>query len=242
MTKKYENPPIIEALCEFQFEPDTPWDIVMPGLIYDELRNIFPTREPETLLRPRGGSGPKVPYSDAVNFLNKDENITVLVGPNILSVSHLAPYSSWEDFLPLVKHSFDAYRDVVEPVQLQSVDLRYINDITIPNERAGLEEHLNLRPFVEQSMPQEYRSFITGIQVPYEDHRDSLKIEVQGISETDSNSVRVTLDLDYLLLGVEEIGVDGVFEWLEIAHSRVEAAFEACVTDKARRMFVGKAE
>lgn len=237
MSRQYENPPIIEALCEFQFEPDTPWDIVMPGLIYDELRNLFPLREPEMLLRPRNYSGPKVQYSDAVSFLREDERVAVLVGPNILSVSHLAPYSSWEEFVPSIKRSFEVYKDVVEPVQLQSVELRYINDLTVPTGQSELSEYLNIRPFVEHSLPQEYKSFITGIQVPYEDNRDSLKVEVQGYGDVGSNSLRVTLDLDYLLVRADDVGVKGVFDWLEGAHSHVEDAFEACLTDNMRRIF-----
>lgn len=237
MSKKYKYPPIIEALCEFQFEPDTSWDLVMPGLIYDELRDVFPGREPDrVLLRATSDSGPRVQYSEAISFLRKDEKVAVLVGPNILSINHLAPYSSWEDFVPLIKRGFEAYMNVVEPEQLQSVQLRYINDITVPMGYTKLESYLSLRPFVGRGLPQNSRAFITGIQVPYENYRDSLRIEVQGSSELESDSVRVTLDLDYLL-GADEIDFENVFDWLNVAHSRVEEAFESCITSEARQLF-----
>ena len=238
MSRKYKSSPIVEALCEFQFEPDTSWDLVMPGLIYDELRDEFPGREPDrVLLQTSGKSGPRVQYSEAISFLRKDERVAVLIGPNILSVNHLAPYSSWEEFMPLIKRSFEVYRNVVDPKQLQSVQLRYINDITIPMGYSEIESYLNLRPFVSGNLPQNFRAFITGIQVPQENHRDSLKIEVQGSSEPESESVRVTLDLDYLLLETDEIDLDTVFDWLVVAHSHVEGAFESCITDEARQLF-----
>lgn len=238
MSKKYKNPPIVEALCEFQFEPDTSWDLVMPGLIYDELRDVFPGREPDrVLLQTPSSSGPRVQYSEAISFLRKDSKVSVLVGPNILSVNHLAPYSSWEDFVPMIKRSLEAYTNVVEPEQLQNVELRYINNLSVPKEPNKLGDYLNLRPFVDSNLPQAFRSFITGIQVPYEDQRDSLKIEVQGSSEAESDSIRVRLDLDYILLRTEEVDFEDVFEWLDVAHSRVEDAFEACVTDKMKQTF-----
>lgn len=238
MSRKYKSPPIVEALCEFQFEPDTSWDLVMPGLIYDELRDEFPGREPDrVLLQTSGKSGPRVQYSEAISFLRKDERVAVLIGPNILSVNHLAPYSSWEEFVPLIRRSFEVYRNVVEPKQLQSVQLRYINDITVPTGYSEIENYLNLRPFVGGNLPQSFRAFITGIQVPHENHRDSLKIEVQGSSEPESESIRVTLDLDYLLLETDEIDLDTVFDWLIVAHSRIEGAFESCITDEARGLF-----
>ena len=53
MTKRYTNPPLVEALCEFQFDPSTAWDLTLIGLIYDQLKDIFPEesnfRSPLTL-------------------------------------------------------------------------------------------------------------------------------------------------------------------------------------------------
>ena len=46
-----------------------------------------------------------------------------------------------------------------------------------------------------------------------------MRIEVQGSSELESDSVRVTLDLDYLL-GADEIDFGNVFDWLNVAHTR----------------------
>src|SRR5947208_1146199 len=30
MSRKYRNPPLIEAVCEFQFDPKSEWDIAIP--------------------------------------------------------------------------------------------------------------------------------------------------------------------------------------------------------------------
>ena len=35
------NPPIIEAICEFQLMPDSPWDLTIHGLIYETIKNTF---------------------------------------------------------------------------------------------------------------------------------------------------------------------------------------------------------
>ena|SRR5215207_7513665 len=40
----YKDPPIIEALCEFQFVPSQPWDLTIPGLFYREVKSEFPKR------------------------------------------------------------------------------------------------------------------------------------------------------------------------------------------------------
>lgn len=35
---KYGNPPIVEVVAEFRFIPSEPWDLTVPGLVYDHLR------------------------------------------------------------------------------------------------------------------------------------------------------------------------------------------------------------
>ncbi len=236
MGKKYKEPPIVEALCEFQFEPDAVWDLVMPGLIYEELRSDFPKREPRRVLDV-DGRGMGFPYSEAIRFLCEDEKASILVGSNVLSISHLKPYPTWEEFLPMIKRGFEAYRKVVEPKALRSVELRYINEMETKGGFEELKNFFNLRPFVGLSLPQGTGAFITGVQAPREGSRDSLKIEIQGSESEEGGSMRVTLDLDYVLFEPEKVGLESIFDWVELAHNSVESAFEACITDNTRQTF-----
>lgn len=237
MSRKYKNSPIIEALCEFQFEPDPQWDLVMPGLIYDELKDTFPKREHRVVVNAPTDTRAHFPYGEAVNFLREDERAAILVGPNVLSVNHLRPYPNWDQFLPLIKRGLAAYLKVAEPKNLRSVELRYINDIEIAGRNAELGDYFNLRPSIEQSSLQKFAAFITGIQLPYEGSKDTLKIEMQGSYNDENISTLITIDLDYLLAESGNISLANVFDWIDTAHDRIEKAFEACITDKARQMF-----
>ena len=42
MKRRYREPPIKEAACHLQFAAGSPWDMTMPGLIYQEMRDRFP--------------------------------------------------------------------------------------------------------------------------------------------------------------------------------------------------------
>jgi uncharacterized protein (TIGR04255 family) len=44
MTTLYRTPPLVEATCEFRFNPGPQWDATFPGLIYGKLREDFPVR------------------------------------------------------------------------------------------------------------------------------------------------------------------------------------------------------
>ena len=44
MGRRYKNPPIVEALCEFEFISSQPWDLTIPGLIYEKVKDEFPDK------------------------------------------------------------------------------------------------------------------------------------------------------------------------------------------------------
>jgi uncharacterized protein (TIGR04255 family) len=46
---KYNNPPIIDAVCEFRFGKDTDWDMTIPGVVYREIKTNFPHKEQHAL-------------------------------------------------------------------------------------------------------------------------------------------------------------------------------------------------
>jgi len=242
MGRRYENPPIVEALCEFQFEPDSPWDLVMPGLVYEKVRDTFSKRRQVKQLAVGISAGPEgveqqVRTTDRMQFLREDEKAFVQVGPHLLAVNHLKPYSSWQEFLPLIKKGFGAYCDVVDPKKIHRIGLRYINRIEVAGQGIELEDYFEFRPFAGPSLPQEFGRFLVGIQVPYEDSRDILRLQLTSASVETPDTAAVILDLDYFLAKPGEVALEGVFEWVDAAHDRVEDAFEACITDRLRQMF-----
>jgi uncharacterized protein (TIGR04255 family) len=242
--KKYRNPPIIEALCEFRFEPGTPWDwdLVTPGLVYERIRETFPKRRQlkafalSIAAGPRGVEHHEV-NPDRIQFLREDEKALIQLGPHLLAVNHLKPYPTWQEFLPLIRQGFDAYLAAANPKGIQRIGLRYINRIELPGERVELADYFEFRPFVGERLPQEYGPFIVGIQIPFENARDALRLQLASATVERPGTVAVVLDLDYFLAQPGGVSQGDVFEWIEVAHGHVEEVFEACITDRLRQMF-----
>jgi uncharacterized protein (TIGR04255 family) len=242
MGRRYKNPPIVEALCELQFEPDSPWDLTIPGLVYEKVRDTFPKRRQAKQLEVDVAAGPEgvgqqVRTVDRMQFLREDEKALVQVGPHLLAVNHLKPYPSWQEFSPLIKKGLQAYCNVVGPSSIHRVELRYINRIEVAGQRIELADYFEFRPFVGSNLSQGHGPFIVGIQVPYEESRDILKLVLTSASVETPDTAAVVLDLDYFLVKPGEVALDNVFEWVEVAHSRIEEAFEASITDRLRQMF-----
>ncbi len=242
MGRRYKNPPIIETLCEFQFEPGPPWDLAIPGLVYEEVRDDFPKRRQVRAIETNILTGPEsveqqVRTTDRMQFLREDERVLIQVGLNMLAVNHLRPYPTWSEFLPLIRRGFEAYCEAAGPEGIRRIGLRYINRIEIPGQCIELEDYFEFRPFVGPQLPQDFGPFIVGIQVPYEDPGGTLRLQLANASIKTPDTVAVMLDLDYFLVRPGEVPLDHVFEWVDVAHSRVEVAFEACITDRLRQMF-----
>src|SRR5947209_1779347 len=154
MPKRYNNPPIVEALCEFQFDEDVPWDLTLIGLIYDKLKDYFPKRQQlqlelalaasaATQTNQQVGTVPMIPL---MRFLDDDEKKLVQIGQNLLTVNHLKPYDSWNEFLPFIEKGFKIYCEVAKPKGLRHVGIRYIKRIEVPRSNTSLERFLRIRP------------------------------------------------------------------------------------------------
>lgn len=239
---KYGNPPLVEVVAEFRFVPSEPWDLTVPGLVYDHLRAQFPRKRLLKVLdgevaAETAGIRQEFRLSDRMQFLREDEKAFVQVGPDLLAVNHLAPYPTWEGFVPLVQNALGAYVAVAQPKGLRRIGLRYVNRITIPMNPVELADYLNLRPFVGVGLPQRMSGFILGVQSPYDDGRDILRLQLATDEPGASDSVAMLLDMDYFMAQPEAVSLRGALDWIETAHLRVQEAFEACITDRLRALF-----
>ena len=115
MGRRYQKPPVIEAQCEFLFEPSTPWDLTIMGLVYEKIREQFPKRRPGKRLEVSVETGPtgvrqRVQSSEGMQFLQLDGNALIQVAQDAVVVNHLKPYPTWREFLPLIRQGLEACR------------------------------------------------------------------------------------------------------------------------------------
>lgn len=244
MSKKYKNPPIIEALCEIHFEPDASWDVdSITNILYEKVKDKFPKKfrlQLQTSQIDIGDSGtPGITEQllPLVRFQSSDEQALIQVAPNLLTINHLKPYTSWEEFLPLIEMGVNAYREVANPKDIHRIALRYINRIEISSERISLEDYFEFRPFIGQKVLQDIRAFTMGIQILHEGARDVLSVQLTTINSEVPNTIAMLLDLTYSLARPGDIMLDDISEWVKVAHNHIEDAFEACISDQLRKLF-----
>jgi uncharacterized protein (TIGR04255 family) len=245
MGRSYKDPPILEALCEFQFEPSQPWDLTIPGLVYSEVKSEFPKRRPfnpfrfEFQVEGQGqivqnvGSG-----TDRMQFMREDERSLIQVGPDLLAVNHLKPYSNWETFKQMIERSLGVYRQVADPQAVKRIGLRYINRLEFPNQPSvEIERYLLAVPTVPSDVPQVFTSWAQRIEIPFTEANGLLVLQSRSVSGEVQKDIAFLLDLDFVTLQAQLVTLDSAMEWVERAHDEIEGTFEASVTPEAKRLF-----
>jgi uncharacterized protein (TIGR04255 family) len=242
MPQSYPAPPLVEALCEFQFLPAEPWDITVPGRLYERVREEFPEREQHATLRvgfqqQEGGLEQRLEMPPRMRLVRSDRSALIQVGPDLLAVNQLRPYPTWGPFRELVLSTLERYVEIARPLGLKRIGLRYINEIEVPAEKVELKDYFGYYPHLPASLPQEHGEFVARVALPYEEERDRLQVTLSSKPMAQAGHVAFILDLDYAAVRSGSVELTALPEWLEAAHSRVELVFEACITEATRKLF-----
>lgn len=243
MPRRYHQPPIIEALCEFRFRPTPQWDLTIPGLFYDRIKDQFPNKrqQPRSFEFKLEGAppfgAPDLTIESRLQFFTEEGRTLIQLDRDLLSVNQLNPYSSWEHLLPLIRRGYDAYFDVARPAGLQRIGLRYINQIVIPEETVNLHDYFTFYPIAPDSFPRTLDGFLLVADFAFAGQRDTLRVRLTSAQTPQADTNTLVLDLDYFTEKPDDLTFESVFPWIEQAHANIENSFEAIITDNLRRLF-----
>jgi len=242
MGRRYKNPPIVEAVCEFHFTQDTHWDLTIPGRFYEGVKEEFPHREQRSvqdlqIIQEPQGFRQELRVSERVLLFSPDRKLLVQIGPRLLVVNALKPYPTWQGFKPRIEIALRKLQEVVDIRGLELIGLRYINRIELPEEElVRLSDYFHFYLTLGPRLPQSMASFIAGAEFSYKEGRD--RCRVQLTLEPNSGEKRaLLLDINYFLAKPGAVEVPEVLQWVEEAHTQVEEIFEGCITDRLREMF-----
>lgn len=245
--RQYRNPPIEEAVCEFRFVPGPTWNLTVPGLFYEKVRDSYPG-EPqqqnliaaEVQASPQP-SNPEITVKQGINkllFPSIDSKQLIGVGPDVLSIHILRPYRGWDEFRQRIDEALKAYREVAKPIGVRRIALRYINRIVIPtNQSVDLSEYFTISPQVPDGFPGRMTAFLTRVESGYEDLPIKLVLTFSD-AIAPSMQAEFILDLEIFQDWMDKpVPLGEVFPHLDELKQREGQAFEDLITDRARELF-----
>lgn len=242
MHPKLVKPPLVESVCEIRLDSGMPWDLTIPGRLFDKLQPSFPERRQTLGLEVKVNSlslpePPDYRQIESLQFLSPGGKDIVQVREHSVSVSRLAPYEAWEKYKPTALGVFENFKAVAEESSIARVGLKYINRIVVPKTEIRLEEYFDLYPHVGGKLPQRHGPFMVGVVFPYDDSTDWLQTEITSANPDTPGQYHVLFTLDYYSTHSERVTFTALSSWLETAHERIEDAFHATLKRVTMQLF-----
>ncbi|PSB35780.1 TIGR04255 family protein [Stenomitos frigidus] len=235
MGEQLKSQPLVEALCEFQFNLDDSNELTMPGLFYAEVREEFPFQTPvdEFSLQVELGEVGGVPQfvsPQRLQLKRTDGSAMLQIGRGRLIVNRLQPYVSWEDFRELIFKAFTIYIKLCGTYTLKRIGLRYINHLIPPAEGGfKIDDFLTVIPLFPKPIDRPMNGFQQVYEFSYELPKAALvhRTAVVAIPEGDT---AILLDLDFISQETSTFqdnakALEWLRNWLDQAHERIEEAF-----------------
>jgi len=240
--RKYARPPVTEAVCEFRFPHEMPWDLTIPGRLYERAKEAYPKKEQRwvreviVLIAPEG-LREELLVAERGQFSSLDDGCAIQIGTRLCTVNCLRPYAVWNEFRPRIEYAFTEITTISEATAIHTINLRYINTIEIPEENPAFEEYFQFLPVFPADLQQKPSSFMIGCEYSFENDRDACRVELtDAVTEAEGASAYL-LNLDYFLAEEGGIPLNAVMDWIDLAHDRLQEIFEACITDTLRGLF-----
>lgn len=132
----YPNPTIQEVLCELRFPVGVSPFASQFGLIWDRLRGQFPDLETFVDVLPPpapifAASGP-LPTQQRFVMRHGARQFLLQFVPGAFTLNTLPPYLGWATMYEDIQAAWQAVQEILVPQQIDSVTLRYLNRVPLP--------------------------------------------------------------------------------------------------------------
>lgn len=165
---KLKNPPIVEAVLDIECDNPPGFEV---STVEEAARNVFLETYPK--LRTQFMQRHQLKMSEepelsvermvqALQFRTDDERQLVQVRKDGYSFNRLAPYTSLGEYLSEIERTWRLYINIVHPLQITAVRLRYINRLELPaiNGALQLSDYLKVSPQLPAAAKLVFAGFI----------------------------------------------------------------------------------
>jgi uncharacterized protein (TIGR04255 family) len=240
----YKRPPITEAVIGVQFAaPIAADELRKISIRYNhsypgeqQVKNIgvhvtnFPGRKPSV-----------TNVQETIGYRRATDDATeiVLFTPNMLIVSQLAPYPGWEMFFGRFVRDWTLWKREMGFHKISRLGVRYINRVDIPNGEIFVEHEKYLNIYVQlPDVLGPTSSYAAQVVLPIKDLDSQLTINTGIMPSPLLNHTSFLIDIDIGRAQDVPQRDEDVFAFLTTIRDRKNMAFEACITDQARELFL----
>ncbi|MGH7782367.1 MAG: TIGR04255 family protein [Candidatus Binatia bacterium] len=241
--RPYKKPPIIEAVIAMHFAERVDQysiDKFARGrkALFSFREDVIEVQASFDLQSQKQSSGlKKIGYK----LSNSDHTRVIMITPNQMSVSHLAPYPGWDAFFKEARAHWKELVKVVKHQSLARVSTRYINRIDIP---VGVNGRVELHKYLTAglSLPQYGQSLALqnfGVNCVLLDPGNQYThvLQLATVPSPLIDHLSVTIDIDVVTAAPLPTNDDDLWALINSLQTYKNNLFEACITQETRDLF-----
>src|SRR5580700_594883 len=207
----YKNAPITEALIDIRVELSADFGFDQLQEIRRSLVDEYPREETFTVATLSFGPNAQTSTQQrkmGLKFWGAGDKQVFQARLDGFTLSRLQPYETWERLRDEARRLWDIYRELVRPVKITRLAVRYINQLNFPGTRVEPEDYFKTFPVLTPELPSELRDFgpfVMSLHLPQVDLKGTLVINEASAQPPKPDSLSIILDLD-LFVQQPEIG------------------------------------
>lgn len=197
------NPPIVEAIVNIECDLEPGFDLAsLEETGREAFRDTYPTMRKQLLhefsiaMKSDKSSSHALRHGlQALQFIQVDDKQLVQVRSTGYSFNRLAPYDSFDAYMPEILRTWELYRSVANPIKVQSIQVRYINRIELPLQLGGVEldEYFKNGPRLPEASGLKVTGFLNQYQAVEESTRYGVAT-VLTVEESKGDTLPVIFD------------------------------------------------
>ena len=244
MPGNYLKPPIVEAIIDIQVRPDA--KVLTEGEVKlfnertgDKYSTATPIGQVSFGFDTANPAASGATQHATIGWRCSGSGAVVQLKSSGFTFSRLPPYTDWESFKAEAFAAWTQYRELVEPASIVRYALRFVNKINIEYAQIELFEYLKLYPQLPSGISQDVGGMFMQLRMPQGDlgESNSAIINVALAPPDEPAKLAIVLDIDLFCEGEVAVTNDDVWPLLDAFRDRKNKIFEACITDKTRRLF-----
>ena len=239
----YPKAPIRESVIHLAVNDVTPNDELQK--LVKRFEANYPHQEPLSTISVgvdnTGGSVSVDQRFDGYRITSADQADIMLVSSNGLAIARLAPYPGWEHLRARANAAWADWRSHLSARTLGRVGIRYINRIDIPisaAEPVDIDSYIGFTPRVPKFSDHQIEGYF--VQVTNPTNLDYWSATITSYIESPApliDHASIVLDID--IFRTKEIPgrEEELWNMIDSVRPVKNVIFEACITDKARKLF-----
>ncbi len=244
--KHYPNPPIIEAIIDIQTSLT---EINNENIenIKAQLAQTYPLNNEikivsfSTQIKNDETSNSFVSQNEnlGTKFTSVDNKFVAQFRKSGFTLSRLAPYENWDNFISEAKKLWQLYCQEIKPSRITRLAVRYINRIDIPAVNFKLEDYFQTYPMIADDIKGELSGFVMQAQIHLEDNIIAV-INQAVTTSTKPKDTSIILDIDvFNMTNISSENNELTF-WnkLELLKEHENTVFESSIKEKTRELFI----